>query len=166
MKKIILTAILIFSLSLYSQNDKPKRSTFKLEIAANETQQYAADIPESQYFVKEKILQLYCGEKIFVECETQGDSISKMKVVEKNINPEKTIVIEFTQNTENRKEIYTQLWVKNPFAKTLKYDAFMYTPISQQWKSTSILPIRPNLQNFETWPHAIITLALQNWRLE
>lgn len=166
MKKIILTIILIFSLSLYSQNDKPKRTTFKLEIAANETQQYAADIPESSFFVKEKILQIYCGEKIFVECEIKGDSISKMKVVEKNIHPEKTIEIEFTQNSENRKEISTQLWVKNPFSKTLRYDAFMFTPISQQWKSTSIIPIRPNLQNFEHWPHAIISLVLQNWRIE
>jgi hypothetical protein len=166
MKKIILTIILIFSLSLYSQNDKPKRSSFKIEIAANETQQYAADIPESPFFVKEKILQIYCGEKIFVECEIEGDSISKMKVVEKNIHPEKTIEIEFTQNSENRKEISTQLWVKNPLSKTLRYDAFMFTPISQQWKSTSIIPIRPNLQNFEYWPHAIITLVLQNWRIE
>lgn len=166
MKKIILTLILIFNLSLYSQNDKPKRSAFNLEIAANETQQYATDIAESSYFVKEKILQIYCGEKIFVECEIQADTISKMKVVEKNINPEKTIVIEFTQNSENRKEISTQLWVKNPFSKTLRYDAFMFTPISQQWKSTSIIPISPNLQNFEHWPHPIITLALQNWRIE
>ncbi len=166
MKNIILALILTFSLSLHSQNDIPKRSAFKLEIAANETQQYAADIPESLYFVKDKILQIYCGEKIFVECEIQADSISKMKVVEKNINPEKTIIIEFTQNSENRKEISTQLWVKNPFLKTLHYDAFMFTPISQQWKSTSIIPIRPTLQNFENWPHPIITLVLQNWRIE
>ena len=166
MKNIILALILTFSLSLYSQNDIPKRNSFKLEIAANETQQYAADIPEGPYFVKDKILQIYCGEKIFVECEIQADTISKMKVVEKNINPEKTIVIEFTQNSENRKEISTQLLVKNPFSKPLNYDAFMFTPISQQWKSTSIIPIRPTLQNFEHWPHAIITLALQNWRFE
>ena len=89
-----------------------------------------------------------------------------MKVVEKIIHPKKTIEIEFTQNSENRNEISTQLWVKNPFSKTLHYDALMFTPISQQWKSTSTIPIRPNLQNFEHWPHAIITLALQNWRLE
>ena len=166
MKTFISIAFSIFSLSLYSQNDKPKRNSYQLEIAATETEQYAMDVPESPYFVKDKILQIYCGEKIFVECEIQADSISKMKVVERNINPEKTIVIEFTQNAENRKEISTQLWVKNPFSKILRYDAFMFTPISKQWKSTSIIPIRPTLQNFEHWPHTIITLALQNWRLE
>ncbi len=166
MKKTIFLIILFLSISLYSQNDKPKRSSYKLEIAANETQQYAADIPESPYFVKEKILQIYSGEKTFVECEIQGDSISKMKVVEKNINPQKTIIIDFTQNAEDRKSIRTDLRVKNPFNKKLNYDALMFTPISQQWKKTSIIPIYPNLENFEMWPHAIVTLVLENWRFE
>lgn len=166
MKTFIIITFSIFSLSLYSQNDKPKRGTIKLEIAANETQQYATDIPEGPYFVKEKILQIYCGEKIFVECEIQGDSISKMKVVEKNINPEKTIVIDFTQDSENRKQIRTELNVKNPFSKTLRYDAFMFTPMSNEWRSTSIVPVYAKIESFETWPHSIISLALQNWRFE
>ena len=166
MKKITLTLLLTFSLSLYSQNDKPKRSAYRLEIAANETQQYGMDVQESPYFVKEKILQIYCGEKIFVECEIKGDSISQMKVVEKNINPEKTIIIDFRQDSENRKDIRTDLHVKNPFNKKLIYKALMFTPISQQWKRTSIIPIHPNLENYEMWPHAIITLVLDNWQLE
>jgi hypothetical protein len=166
MKKTIFLIILFLSISLYSQNDKPKRSSYKLEIAANETQQYAADIPESPYFVKEKTLQIYSGEKIFVECEIQDDSISKMKVVEKNINPQKTIIIDFTQNAEDRKSIRTDLRVKNPFNKKLNYNALMFTPISQQWKKTSIIPIYPNLENFEMWPHAIVTIVLENWRFE
>lgn len=166
MKKITLFAILLFTLSLYSQNDKPKRSSFKLEIAADETHQYTMNIDESLYFVKENIIQLFCGEKVFVECETNGELITKMKVVEKNINPEKTIIIEFSQNAENRKEINSMLIVKNPFSKELHYEAAMYTPISQQWQSTTIIPIRPNLQNFEMWPHSIITLVLENWKLK
>ncbi len=166
MKTFIIIAFSIFSLALYSQNEKPKRSAYRLEIAANETQQYAMDVQESPYFVKEKILQIYCGEKIFVECEIQGDSISKMKVVEKIINPEKTIAIDFTQDSENRKDIRTDLHVKNPFNKKLTYKALMFTPTSQQWKRTSIIPIQPDLENFEMWPHSIITLVLDNWKIE
>ena len=166
MNKIFVIIISVFSLSLYSQNDKPVRNSYKLEIAATETQQYVTEVPESPYFVKENVIQIFCGEKVFVECEIQGDSISNMKVVEKNINPEKTIIINFSQNADNRKEIRTDLNVKNPFAKTLLYDAFMFTPVSSQWKSTSIIPIRSQLQNFEMWPHSIITLVLENWRLE
>lgn len=161
-KLILLINLFIATISVAQSNRKP----FTLEMAANETQQYKAEIPESPYFVKEKILQLYCGEKVFIECEIAKDTISTMKIVEKNTHPKKTIEIEFTQDSQDRKSISTLLVVKNPFNKTLNYNALMYTPISQTWKPTSIIPIRPELQNFETWPHAIITLVLEKWRFE
>ncbi|KQR91963.1 hypothetical protein ASG01_13260 [Chryseobacterium sp. Leaf180] len=112
MKRFIIIAFSILSFSLYSQNDKPLRNPYTLEIAANETQQYGMDVKESPYFVKAEVLQIYCGEKIFVECEIEGDSISHMKVVKNMIYPQKTIIIDFDQNSENRKEIRTDLRVK------------------------------------------------------
>lgn len=163
MKKIILLVNLFITIFSIAQSN---RKAFTLEIAADETQQYLAEIPESPYSIKEKIIQLYCGEKVFIECEIIGDSIATMKVVESNIYPEKTIEIDFKQNAEDRTNISTLLSVKNPFNKSLIYDAIMFTPISQTWKRTSIIPIRPNLINFETWPHAIVTLALEKWRFE
>lgn len=166
MKPILIITFVIFSLSLYAQNDMPKRKAFKLEMAADEMHQYTMDIAESPYFIKEKIIQLYCNEKVFVECEIKADTISTMKVVEKNTNPERTIIIEFNQNAENRKDIQTNLIVKNPFNKKLNYDAVMYTPTRQQWQRTSIIAILPDLLGYEIWPHAIITLVLDNWRFE
>jgi len=166
MKKLLLIIIFFISYSVYCQNEKAERNAYHLEIAADETRQYAMDVKQSAYFVKDKVLQIYCGEEILVECEIENDTIKSMKVVEKNINPNKTITINFNQNTEDRKQIKTDLLVKNPFQKKLLYDAFMFTPKSQQWKSTSIIPIKPTLQNYEMWPHSIITLVLQNWRLE
>jgi len=160
-------AFLIFTLLLVTISfAQEKRKAFTLEIAANETQQYKAEIPESPFFVKEKILQIYCGEKIFIECEISKDTISTMKIVEKNINPKRTIEIEFIQDSEDRKNIRTTLMVKNPFDKKLNYNAIMFTPLSQNWKSTSIIPIQPNLMNFEMWPHAIISIVLEEWRFE
>jgi len=94
----------MFSSALvFSQNDKLLRNAYRLTIAADETQQYGMDVKSTPYFVKEKVLQLFCGESVFVECEVQGDSISSMKVVEKNLNPKKTIVIEFIQESSDRK---------------------------------------------------------------
>ena len=166
MRVLLIIFVSLISFTIFSQNERTKRNAYKLEIAADETHQYGMDVPESPYFVDEKVLQIYCNESVFVECELNGDSIISMKVVEENIYPDKTIVIEFTQNDEDRKNIRTNLHVKNPFDKKLIYEAMMYTPISQKWKSTSILPIYPKLQNFEMWPHAIITLVLENWKLE
>ena len=76
---------------------------FKFDITANKTQQYAINVDERPYFVTEKVLQFFCNESAFAEFEIQGDTISKMKAFEKNINPYKTIIIEFTQNSEDRK---------------------------------------------------------------
>ena len=161
-KTLLIFTLLVVTISFAQQN----RKAFTLKIAANETQQYKAEIPESPFFVKEKILQIYCGEKVFIECELAKDTISTMKIVEKNINPKKTIEIEFTQNSEDRKNIRTTLVVKNPFNKKLSYNALMLTPASQTWKSTSIIPILPELMNYEMWPHAIVSLVLEEWRFE
>jgi hypothetical protein len=163
MKRILILANLVLFTLTFGQE---KRVAFTLEIAADETHQYSAEIPESPYFVKDKILQMYCGEKLLVECELNKDVISSMKIVKENRNPEKTIEIEFSQNSEERNNISTMLIVKNPFDKALNYNALMFTPISQVWKKTSIIPIQPKLMNFETWPHSIITLVLDEWRLE
>ena len=159
-----LTILSLFLLTIaFSQK---KRKAFTLEIAANEKEQYVSEIDESPYFVKEKIIQLYCGEKVLIECEINKDTIASMKVVTENKNPKRTIEIEFTQNAENRKEISTMLMVKNPFNKRLSYNAIMLTPMSQKWSQTSILPIEPNLMGLEMWPHPIVSLALEKWRFE
>ncbi len=161
MKKIVIISCIFFFTLSFSQE---KRKAFTLEIAADETHQYKMDVPETPYFVKEKILQIYCGEKLFIECEISNDTISSMKVVEKNENPTKTIEIDFIQNAEDRKNIITMLSVTNPFQKDIIYDAHMYTPRSQDWVKTSIIPVRSKLMAFESWGHSIITLVLDNWR--
>jgi hypothetical protein len=163
MKKHLLFLLLLSVTVVLAQEN---RKAFTLEIAADETQQYEAAIPESPYFVKENILQLYCGEKLLVECEVEKGKIITMKVVETNTHPERTIEIDFSQSAEDRKKINTTLIVKNPFDQVLRYDALMFTPLGQEWRKTSIIPIRPKLMNFEMWPHAIVTLVLENWRLE
>lgn len=164
--KVVIIIFSLFSLCVFSQNDKPMRKAFRLSIASSTTEQYAMEVQETPYFVKEKVLQLYCGESVFVECEVQEGVIVTMKVVTENLNPTKTIIIHFTQDSSNRKKIITTLNIENPFDKNLIYEAGMYTPISQQWKTTSVIPVRAKLQSFETWPNAIITLVLDHWQLK
>ena len=162
---LIIFCFLIFSLCV-AQNEKVNREAFTLNLAVDAEHDYSMKVEPTPYFVKEKVLQIYPSEKIFIEAEIKGDTIYSMKVVTKNTHPKNTIEIEFTQDATDRTNITSMLIVKNPFDKTLNYNAFMYTPISQKWKETSIIPIRPKLQNFETWPHAIITLVLDKWRFE
>jgi hypothetical protein len=164
MKSLLIACLLSF-IYCTAQNTIEKRKAYVLELAANETQQYTTEIGEGPYFVKEKVLQLYCGEKVFVECEVINNSIVSMQVVAQNRNPERTIEINFTQDSKDRKQIQTMLEVINPFAKDLLYDAIMLTPNSKNWSKTSILPVKAKLTSYESWPHTIVSLALINWKL-
>lgn len=163
MKQILL---FIFTFSISICNAQTERKALTLNLAIDAENYYAAEIPKSPYFVKEKVLQIYPGEKLLIETEIKGDSIYTMKVVSQNTNPERTIEVEFSQNEEDRNRVNSTLKVKNPFGKKLNYNALMFSPVSQTWKRTSIIAIPAKLQNFEMWPHSIITIVLDKWRFE
>ena len=118
---------LFFSLTFMvcnSQNEKPNREAFKLNIAVNLKQDYGMEVTQTPYFVKSKTLQIYPGEKVLIEAEIKADSIFSMKSVKENLHPEKTIEVEFLQDAKDRNNISMFLNVKNPFDKTAWYTTF------------------------------------------
>ena len=165
-KTLSILVLLIFAISLNAQNEKPEREAFKLIVAIDSVNFYQQDVAKSPYFVKDKILQIYPSEKIFIETEIKSDSIYSMSVVKENLNPERTIIVEFNQNVQGRIHDGMMLSVKNPFDKTLKYEALMYIHGGTEWIPTSIIPIRPNLVNFELWNDVILSLVLVEWKIE
>lgn len=167
MKKIKILLFLILSVaSTNAQNKKNERDSFQLKVAIDSVNYYKQEIPKSPYFVENKILQIYPSEKIFIEAEIKSDSIHSMFVVKENLNPEKTIIIEFKQKVKGRIHDGMMLSVKNPFNKTLKYEALMYINGRTDWVSTSIIPIQPNLVNYELWRDIILSLVLLEWKIE
>ncbi|WP_409417901.1 hypothetical protein [Flavobacterium sp. PS2] len=164
-KTFTIFAFLLFILC-YSQDVKTNRESIKLELIADAENNYSMQVPNSPYFVKEKILQIYPSEKLYIETVIKNDSIYSMEVVNKNVNPKRTIEIEFSQNVTDRTNKQMLLKVTNPFDKKLNYNALMYIVGHDKWIPTSIIPILPNLVNYETWQDTIITLVLENWRFE
>ncbi len=124
------------------------------------------NVPKSKYFVKENIIQIYPTEKLNVEVEIKNDTIFAMKVVQKITEPTKTIQIELIQNVKEKKPEGMMLKVTNPFNRKLNYNALMFIVGGNKWISTSIIPIQPNLMNFEMWNDVIISLVLEKWRFE
>lgn len=165
-KVLSLLIISLFSNFCFGQNEKEYREEFTLKIPIDSVQFYQQEVPKSKYFVKEGVLQIFPGENLYVEAEINGNKITSMKVVKKNLNPAKTIEIKFFQTTEGRKHEQMMLEVKNPFNKELNYDAMMYIVGHDNWMKTSIIPIKPKLMNFEMWNDVIITLVLNNWRIK
>lgn len=156
----------LFSTYSFAQNTKEFREEFTLKIPVDSVQFYQQEVPKSKYFVQEGVLQIFPGENLFVETETEGNKITSMKVVKENLNPTKTIEVKFYQTTKGRKHEQMMLEVKNPFDKELHYDAMMYIVGYKDWIKTSIIPIKSKLMNFEMWNDVIITLFLSNWRIK
>lgn len=166
MKKILFPILTLITSICYSQNDVTERESFILKLAVDSEQFYETNVPKSKYFVKENILQIYPTEKINVEVEIKSDTIFSMKVVKEIVEPKSTIQIEFFQNVKDKKPEGMMLKVKNPFDKKLNYNAMMYIVGNKKWIKTSIIPIQPNLMNYEMWNDVIITLVLEKWRFE
>lgn len=163
--KYIFILILFFNFC-FSQNNTEFREGFTLKLPVGTATFYQQDVARSKYFVKENILQIYPNENLFIETEINDDKITAMKVVKENKNPSKTIAIKFSQNITGRKSEGMTLNVSNPFDKSLNYNAMMYIVGKNAWIRTSIIPIKPKLQNFEMWNDTIISLVLSDWRLE
>ena len=165
--KIILALILSLTFGFsYGQNEKINREEFTLKLPVDGEQFYEQEVESSPYFVKENVLQIYPGEKLFIEVELNKKEITSMKVVKENLKPEKTIEIGFTQNTKNRKNESMMLKVVNPFKRDLEYKAMMFIVGNNQWINTNVLPVKSQLTGYETWSDVIITLVLSEWKLK
>lgn len=160
-------ALCISLIFVYAQdNDKVNRDAFTLKLPVNRKQYYEQEIKSTPYFVKENILQIYPGEKLFIEIEVEKETIVSMKVVKENLNPDRTIEIEFTQELKGKKNDGMLLRIENPFKKDLEYKAMMYIVGHDKWINTNVLPVKAKITGFEMWVDVIITLVLTEWKLK
>jgi len=160
---ILLTLSSIFT---FAQNDKTNREEYTLKLPVDGKQFYQQKIEKTPYFVKENVLQIYPGEKLFIEVETTKGQITSMKVVKENLNPQKTLIIDFTQTTKGKKSESMMLNIVNPFEKDIVYKAMMFIVGHDKWINTNVYPVRAKLTGIEMWSDVIITLVLSDWELK
>ena len=164
--KIITILLSICFFNTYAQNDKSYRDEFMLKLPVDGKQFYEQKVDKSPYFVKDKILQIYSGEKLFIEVEITQNKITSMKVVKENLNPKKTIKVELTQEVKDSISESMILKIENPFKKDLDYKAMMFIVGQNKWIQTNVLPIKAKLSSFEIWSDVIITMVLSDWNLK
>lgn len=56
------------------------------------------------------------------------------------------------------------LTIENRAGHWVSYEAYMKVPQRDGFYKTSVLPVRPHLKNFESWPQPIVELAFKNFR--
>lgn len=166
MKKIATLLIVLAVFSARGQNDKPERSGFILRVPRNAKQTYIQQVNPGPYFAEKSTLQLYPYEKVYVEVELKSDTIFAMKTVQTNVHPDRTLEIEFCQNVEQNTARPTQLWVKNPFARPIRYTALLYSIEDSAWRESNHV-LRARWSSDVIWKKEIVgSLVLKDWRLE
>ncbi|PCH98646.1 MAG: hypothetical protein COB85_01170 [Bacteroidetes bacterium] len=153
MKRILLITVILglcFGLT-YAQNERPSRSEYTLKLPVDSELMYEQKVEVSPYFVKENVLQIYPGERLFIEVKASKKEIISMKVVKENLNPNLTIEVELTQSVKDGKGELMMLKIVNPFKKDLKYKAMMFIVGQDKWINTTVLPVKSKLTGYETW---------------
>ena len=160
----ILSCLFIVSHSFAQSNDLPIRSAYKFKLAIDKKSFHQTSVKSSPYILKGGSIQIYPGEKVFIEIERIGDEIKSMKSVRENLNPEKTLRILFFQQATDRENDFMYLNIINPFNKNLKYKAYIFLPVQHKQVETVVDVIQANNETQEAWPHPIEAIALSGWK--
>lgn len=143
-----------------------KRTPYKLSVAVDKKTVYEEQIKATPYVLPNKAIQLYPGESVFIEIEEQNGLIKTVTAVEKNVHPEKTLIITFTQSTKKKSHELTTLKIQNPFAQDLVYTATIFLLHQHKWVDTNVYPVFAKLTAYETWPDIITSIGLGDWEFK
>jgi hypothetical protein len=162
----LIMGILIIN-QVYGQADKSnKRPAFDLKLFVNDTQFYNAPMGETNYIINDSMIQIFPGEKLFVETEIINNKLTNFRVVNEIKDKSKTLVIDFQQTTKGKVHEQMILTIDNPFNKQLQYKAMMNLMKNKKWVSTSVYPVLPRLKSIEMWSDLITSLALVAFELK
>lgn len=167
MKNLLLLIALLFSSLCYAQTiDNNTRPAFDLKLFVNDTTFYTAPMAPTSYIIKDRAVQVFPGEKLFIEADILKDSLVNLKAVPAILNKEKTIVITFTQEHQNKRHERMVLNIANPFPKNLEYKAQINLMKYKKWVNTSVVPVMHNVIANEKWPDIITTVVLYDFHLK
>lgn len=164
---LLLLCSVSFFTTVFSQDTSVlKRQAYKLVLQVDKETVYEENLAESRYVHPDNTVQLYPGEKIFIEIEEEKGVIKKVTAVKENLKPNKTVTLDFRQAQENGVHQSIMLSVKNPFEKKLVYEATIYLIKPKKWVSTDVYPVEPGLVGIELWPDLISSIGIGKWKFE
>jgi hypothetical protein len=172
-KAILLTRIflplflmLLCGSSYCQELDNNVRPAFDLKLFVNDSTFYQAHMDATFYVIKERTIQIFPGEKIYVEADLSGDILVNLRVVPEIKNKEKTITISFLQEHDGNNHVMMKLNLVNPFPQNLLYSARINLMKQKRWVGTSVEPVMPKIMSLEMWPDIITTIVLYNFYLK
>jgi hypothetical protein len=141
----------------------PCRKGTKVVLRVDEKSYYETDLPQSPIIVGNEI-NLIPGEKYFIELADINNTPTNFKLIDSLKDSSKTLIVEFKQDTSDKKKPSMLLIIHNPFAKILKYDALIHRQGTTRLVYTSSCPMCPKCGAYESWPYPIVRILLSKFR--
>lgn len=136
------------------------RSPFALKLHVDNEHYYEEKFDRVPY-VADGDVYLFAGEAFGVNVAVTGDRLFRITY---QPDPAKADV-EFKFTQEKSADGFMMLLVtRNKLKKKLFFDAMMTVPGKTEIYKTNVLPVDPDLSNFESWPHPIVQVVLRNFR--
>lgn len=139
------------------------REPFTLKLHVDAERFYEEKIKKIPYVHKGDVY-LFSGEAFGVILKIEEGKVVRV-TYEKDVK-KADISFRFSQNIDKKsKEVMMMLVIKNHTKRRYYFDGLMTMPGKKGVYKTSIIPLEPELSNYESWPHPIVQLVLRSIRL-
>jgi hypothetical protein len=163
---LLIFSFLKFSFVFCQDQTQLVRTPYKLQVVVTKDVTYEEDIQATPYVLPKNTIQLYPGEKIYVEVEQENNEIKSMTAVKEIKDSSKTLIISFTQTLKKKVHESMMLNIHNPFSTALAYDAQIYLLAQKKWGNTDVYPVEARLSGIEIWPDVITSIGLGHWKFQ
>ncbi|HEV8072255.1 MAG TPA: hypothetical protein VGP76_31350 [Planctomycetaceae bacterium] len=138
------------------------REPFTLKLYVDKEHFYEEKFGKIPY-VHSGAVYLFKDDEFGLTLDIQNNSVRNVKY-QKDLK-KADVTLKFTQEVQPHGTAMMMLHIHNNTKQTLNLDALMTVPGHKEIAKTTILPVRPRLSGFETWPHPIVQLVLRNIRI-
>lgn len=142
------------------EEERVFRAPFKLKLHIDDKRYYEQSFDRIPY-VSGNDVYLFSGEAFGINVTAAENEISRIAY---EPDPAKADVeLRFTQE-KSENGWMMMLVIRNKLKHRLYLDALMTIPGKEEILNTNVLPVEPNLSDFESWPHPIVQLVLREFR--
>ncbi|MGV3662379.1 MAG: hypothetical protein ACO1TE_19505 [Prosthecobacter sp.] len=139
------------------------REPFTLKLHVDTERFYEEKFGKIPY-VHEGDVHLFKDDRFGLSLDIQEDAVRAVRYEPDFKKADVTLI--FTQDVKADGETMMLLQIRNKTKHPLRFDGLMTVPGNKSILQTRILPIRPGMSSFESWPHPIVQLVLQKLRIE
>jgi len=143
-----------------TQEEQVFRAPVKLRLHVDNDRFYEETFDHVPY-VADNDVYLFAGEAFGIDVTVTEGEISHIAYERDWAKAD--VELRFTQE-KSKNGWMMMLVIRNKMKRRLYLDAVMTLPGKDGLFTTNVLPIEPNLSDFEEWPHPIVQLVLRNFR--